>query len=267
MSLTVKEFWKSVNIWRSYGQDTSMMSCFLTHSVVTPPPTEECMSVYVARISIFTRFFCAYLCPWLTSLEAALRYVIYFRFCGWRWQIMAWNRRRNSDTIGSSVGLSPWRILKLAHQGQHRTGGGVWCPSLSGFLCVVPVAYWLPQHLRSLSSAKLISVHNEFRYRRRSVRTCCRVSTPRFFRRQFSRVELDRDASICSHYRTSASAGICITCAWHARTPVHLNMSRALGGSSSSRGFPRPLKMPAIDDTCREGYTTCECRVRDEALM
>jgi len=30
---------------------------------------------------------------------------------------VARNMRRNSDSIGSSVDLSPWRILKLTHQG------------------------------------------------------------------------------------------------------------------------------------------------------
>ena len=31
--------------------------------------------------------------------------------------MMARNRRRNSDSVGSSMNLSPWRILKLTHQG------------------------------------------------------------------------------------------------------------------------------------------------------
>jgi len=35
MSLTVEEFWKSVNIWRSYGQDYGILVFFLTHSVVS----------------------------------------------------------------------------------------------------------------------------------------------------------------------------------------------------------------------------------------
>ena len=39
--------------------------------------------------------------------------------------IMAMNIRCDSDSIASSIDLSPWRILELTHQGQHRTGGGV----------------------------------------------------------------------------------------------------------------------------------------------
>ena len=31
--------------------------------------------------------------------------------------IMAGNRRRNTDSVGSSMDLPPWRILKLTHQG------------------------------------------------------------------------------------------------------------------------------------------------------
>ena len=31
--------------------------------------------------------------------------------------IMIRNRRRNSDLVGSSIYLPPWRILKLTHQG------------------------------------------------------------------------------------------------------------------------------------------------------
>jgi len=34
VSLSAKEFSKSVNIWTSIG--TSLVSCFLTHGVVTP---------------------------------------------------------------------------------------------------------------------------------------------------------------------------------------------------------------------------------------
>jgi len=39
--------------------------------------------------------------------------------------VMARNKRRSSDTIWSSMDLSPWHILKLVHQGQHRAGSGV----------------------------------------------------------------------------------------------------------------------------------------------
>ena len=40
VSLPVKEFWKSVNIWRSYGQEFSVLF-FLRHSVVTSPFLRE----------------------------------------------------------------------------------------------------------------------------------------------------------------------------------------------------------------------------------
>jgi len=45
--------------------------------------------------------------------------------------IMARNRRRKkgvyaqSDSTGGSMDTTPRRVLKLAHQGQHRTGGGI----------------------------------------------------------------------------------------------------------------------------------------------
>jgi len=38
---------------------------------------------------------------------------------------MARNKRRNSDSTGSSTDLSPWRILRLIHEGAAPTGGGV----------------------------------------------------------------------------------------------------------------------------------------------
>ena len=30
------------------------------------------------------------------------------------------DRRRNSDSAASGMGLSPWRIFKMTHEGQHR---------------------------------------------------------------------------------------------------------------------------------------------------
>jgi len=88
-----------------------------------------------------------YLLPWLGPPVAALRYVMYFRFHGWRHVIFAHtyarNRRRNRDSVGSSMDLTPCRILKLTHQGQHRTGGRVW---YFGLRCSI----WFP-----LSSAQL----------------------------------------------------------------------------------------------------------------
>jgi len=59
------------------------------------------------------------------------------------------------------------------------------------------------------------------------------------------------------------SAGTYVTWGWHARTLVHLNMS------SPQSEILEPLKMPQLtaQDRHVEGYTTCECRVRDETLM
>ena len=37
--------------------------------------------------------------------------------------VMARNRRCNSDSVGSNIDLSPWCIPKLTHQGQHRCTG------------------------------------------------------------------------------------------------------------------------------------------------
>ena len=47
--------------------------------------------------------------------------------------IKATSRRRNIDSIGSGMDWLPWRILKLTHRGQHRTGGGV---------CYLPRVDW-----------------------------------------------------------------------------------------------------------------------------
>ena len=47
--------------------------------------------------------------------------------------IMARNGRRNSESVGSSSNLLPWHVLKLTHQGKHRTDGGV-CSSV--FTCI-----------------------------------------------------------------------------------------------------------------------------------
>jgi len=67
LSLQLKEFWKSVNTWRSHRQKYSGLDC-LTHKV------------YMSKLH-----FCA-CCMWLwhgTSL-VTLQYVMYFRFRGWR---------------------------------------------------------------------------------------------------------------------------------------------------------------------------------------
>jgi len=39
--------------------------------------------------------------------------------------VMVTNKRRSSGTIGSSMDLSPWHILKLVHQGAAPDRGGV----------------------------------------------------------------------------------------------------------------------------------------------
>ena len=36
-----------------------------------------------------------------------------------------------SDSPGGSTDLKPRRVVRLTHQGQHRTGDGVWCPRLN----------------------------------------------------------------------------------------------------------------------------------------
>ena len=53
----------------------------------------------------------------LGRLLAALRYAMYVRFYGSCKYTMAGNGRRNSNSLGTSIDLSQWRILKLTHQG------------------------------------------------------------------------------------------------------------------------------------------------------
>ena len=72
-----------------------------------------------------------------SSGRVAIR-VMYFRFYGWRhvcayWPRFSRNKRRSSDSVWSSTDLTPRRILKLTHWGQHRTGGGIWYLRLSCF--------------------------------------------------------------------------------------------------------------------------------------
>jgi len=54
LSLTVKEFWKSVNIWWSYGQELGVLF-FLTHSVDKIFPT--CNLPYYKQTKIHTSCF------------------------------------------------------------------------------------------------------------------------------------------------------------------------------------------------------------------
>ena len=65
------------------------------------------------------QFFCAcYLCPRLGSAlcGVAIRYVLPVLWMTSCLYIMTRNRRRNSDSLGSSMNLTPRHILKLTHQ-------------------------------------------------------------------------------------------------------------------------------------------------------
>jgi len=55
----------------------------------------------------------------------AIRYVLPVLLMTSRFYIMAKNRQHDSDTIGSGMDLSPWRMLKLTHQGAAPDGGEV----------------------------------------------------------------------------------------------------------------------------------------------
>jgi len=108
--------------------------------IITPPPTGErtqrsvvmtvsvCLSVreHISRTTcpIFTEML---LMPVARSSSGGvvMRYVLPVLWMTSCLYVMARNRRRLSDSIGSSMDMSPWRILKLTHQGQHRAGGGV----------------------------------------------------------------------------------------------------------------------------------------------
>jgi len=62
LSLTVKEFWKSVNIWWSYGQELLGVSFFLTHSVLTSSlgiDSADCCRISVA-VFIFSLILCVF---------------------------------------------------------------------------------------------------------------------------------------------------------------------------------------------------------------
>ena len=61
-----------------------------------------------------------FLCMLRTSPVLLWRFAMLYISGSWMTSclyIMASSRRHISDSIGSSVGLSPWRILKLVHQG------------------------------------------------------------------------------------------------------------------------------------------------------
>ena len=70
------------------------------------------------------------------SHSSGLRYDIYFRFCVWRhishnWPYDQGNTGGECKLKGTHQGqaariYNTIRILELTHQGQHRTGGGVW---------------------------------------------------------------------------------------------------------------------------------------------
>jgi len=105
--------------------------------IITPPPTGErtqrsvamtvsvCLSVreHISRTTcpIFTEML---LMPVARSSSGGvvMRYVLPVLWMTSCLYMMARNRRRLSDSIGSSMNISPWRILKLTHQGQHRAG-------------------------------------------------------------------------------------------------------------------------------------------------
>ena len=68
---------------------------------------------------IFTKFL--YILPMSVARSSsggvAIRYVLPVLRMTSSLYIIARNRRRSSDSVGSSVDLSPWRILKLTQQG------------------------------------------------------------------------------------------------------------------------------------------------------
>jgi len=132
----------------SFYCDAVYMLQSVSFLLFTPPPIGErsivmtvsvCLSVrehiFGTTCPIFTNFVCMLgliMSVVRSSGGVAIRYVLPVLWMTSRLYTKARNRRHNSDSIETSMNLSPWRILKLTHQGQHRTGGGVWYLRLPG---------------------------------------------------------------------------------------------------------------------------------------
>ena len=71
----------------------------------------------------------------ITYVDVVIRCVLPVLWMMSRLRILPRNRRCHSELIRSSIDLSPWHILKLIHQGQHRTLDRFWYLRLPCFFC------------------------------------------------------------------------------------------------------------------------------------
>jgi len=90
--------------------------------------TSVCLSVRLqayrlSYVSVSTKFLCMSPVAMARSAVCVLP-VLWMTSCS---QVMARNRRHNRYSMGSSVDLTPWHIMRLTHQGADLTGSGVWC--------------------------------------------------------------------------------------------------------------------------------------------
>jgi len=90
--------------------------------------------------------FCRTTCPIFTKFFMRVRPYYLCRCCDTlctsgfmndRLRILPRNRRCRSELIRSSIDLSPWHILKLIHQRQHRTWDRFWYLRLPCFSTII----------------------------------------------------------------------------------------------------------------------------------
>ena len=67
------------------------------------------------------------------------------------------NRRRNSDSVGSSVDLLRWRVLKLTHQGAALNGRRNLLSTIARLFCAARSTYMFDIPLAKTSSSHICS--------------------------------------------------------------------------------------------------------------
>ena len=103
-----------------------MISVSVSQSVSLSVCLSVCLWAYETIVQSLPTSCTRYLWPWLGLPSVALRYVLYFRFYGWRQICTHWpgthvgNATKVYTKTGSTKGsrnLTARRILKLAHEG------------------------------------------------------------------------------------------------------------------------------------------------------
>ena len=135
MNLSVKEVWKSVNIWRSYGQYCSALFFWLTvyisyYADITKPTVRGCIGpslITVSRFALVTVSFAGSLRPTdtdsvmlLSDVSVYLSYAYQFNYT---YQflidtnILYLAGRRRATTDHWATGYSSWIMLGSWHHG------------------------------------------------------------------------------------------------------------------------------------------------------